>query len=208
RRSRTFALQVGPHLYVLKLRRSVAVAAAVAVAIAMAAPIEPVVDPHLQGLDISVRHKESVSGEALEPTRSNKCPVIQPQETILQLCRPIGRESPLDARAHEEAAVAVVGGGDCCAGCQICDREVLVSDPSASGLVIQQPGDIRHGEPSSHGRDPSIVGSHLDSSSPRNEYGTGVVVIRGPIELGLNSQNSVADLPVVPELASPDEYAV
>src|SRR5262249_34739426 len=34
------------------------------------------------------------------------------------------------------------------------------------------------------------------------------VIIRSPIEVGFNSENSVADLPVVPDLASPDEYAV
>ena len=64
------------------------------------------------------------------------------------------------------------------------------------------------GRTAQKGCDPSIIGSHLDSSGTRNEYGTGVVVIRSSIELGFNSENSVADLPVVPELASPDEHAV
>ena len=63
-----------------KLRRSVAVA--IAIAIAIAAPIETVVDPHLHHLDVAVPHKESVSREALEPKRSNKCPVVQPQKVI------------------------------------------------------------------------------------------------------------------------------
>src|SRR6266581_4467799 len=85
-----------------KLRRSVAVA--------VAAPIETVVDPHLHHLDVAVPHKESVSG--LEPKRSNKCPVVQPQKVILHLRRPIGQESPLDARAHQPAAIAVARGGD------------------------------------------------------------------------------------------------
>src|SRR5262249_52228675 len=58
------------------------------------------------------------------------------------------------------------------------------------------------------GCDRSIVRSHLDSSGARNEYGAGVVVICSSIELGFNSQNEVVYLPVVPELASPDEYAV
>src|SRR6266567_3259961 len=49
-----------------KLRRSVAVA--------VAAPIETVVDAHLHHLDVAVPHKESISGEPLEPKRSNKCP--------------------------------------------------------------------------------------------------------------------------------------
>src|SRR5262249_56987600 len=80
--------------------------------------------------------------------------------------------------------------------------------PTAAGLAIEEPGAIRPAKPRSQGRDPSIVRGHLDGSDPRNEYGTGVVVICSPIEVGFNSQNGVADLPVVPELASPDEYAV
>jgi len=39
-----------------------------------------VVDPHLHHLDVAVPHKESVSRETLEPKRSNKCPVVQPQK--------------------------------------------------------------------------------------------------------------------------------
>src|SRR5262249_15784109 len=58
-------------------------------------------------------------------------------------------------------------------------------------------------EARSQGRDPPIVKSHLESSD-----GESVVIIRSPIEVGFNSENSVADLPVVPELDSPDEYAV
>src|SRR5215831_11264462 len=80
--------------------------------ITIAAPIETVVDPHLHHLDVAVPHKESVSREPLEPKRSNECPVVQPQKVILHLRRPIGQESPLDARAHQPAAIAVVGGGD------------------------------------------------------------------------------------------------
>src|SRR5215471_6986667 len=111
-------------------------------------------------------------------------------------------------RPQPAAVGVVVGGGDRCAGRQIVDGEVVIADPTAAGLAIKEPGAIRHAEPRSQGRDPSIVGSHLDSSGTRNEYGTGVVVIRSPVDVPFNSENSVADLPVVPELASPDEYAV
>jgi len=102
------------------------------------------------------------------------------------------------------------GGPPRCApsGCQIGDSKVVAADPTAAGLAIEEPGAIRPAKPRSQGRDPSIVRGHLDGSDPRNEYGTGVVVICSPIEVGFNSQNGVADLPVVPELASPDEYAV
>src|SRR5258708_28658982 len=96
----------------------------VAVTVAVAAPVEAVVDPHLNHLNVAVPLKESISGEALEPKRSNKCPVVQPQEVILHLRRPIGGESPLDARAKQPAAIAVVGGGDLCAACQIWHSEV------------------------------------------------------------------------------------
>jgi hypothetical protein len=44
------------------------------------------------------------------------------------------------------------------------DGEVVVADPTAAGLAIKEPVAIRHAEPRSQGRDPSIVGSHLDSS--------------------------------------------
>src|SRR5262249_22928628 len=79
---------------------------------------------------------------------------------------------------------------------------------TAAGLAVKEPGAIRHAEAGSHGRDPSIVGSHLDGTDRRNDDGPSVIVVRDPIELGFNSENSVADLPVVPDLASSDEYAV
>ena len=88
------------------------------------------------------------------------------------------------------------------------DRETVIADPTAAGLAIKEPGAIRHTEPRSQGRDPSIVGSHLDSPGTRNEYGSAVVVVRSPIDVPFNSENSVTDLPVVPDLASSDEYAV
>src|SRR4029450_10692492 len=115
------------------------------------------------------------------------------------------------ARAHQPAAVSiVVGCGDRGAGCQIGDGEVVVADPTDAGLAIKEPRAIGgHAEPRSQGRDPSIVGSHLDTSDRRNEYGTGVVVIRSPMEVRFKSENEIgADLPVEPELASPDEYPV
>src|SRR5262249_198090 len=73
---------------------------ALAIAIAIAPPIQTVVDPHFHHLDVAGPHKESVSREALEPKRSSKCTVVQPQKVVLHLRRPIGQESPLDARAH------------------------------------------------------------------------------------------------------------
>src|SRR5262249_19436564 len=191
----------GSATLVQKFRRSVAVAA----------PIEQVVDPHLHHLNVAVALGESVAGEEWgDPSRNNKGPIIQPKIIILDLCRPIGRESPLDARAHQPAAAVgvVVGGGDRCAGRQIVDGEVVVADPTAAGLAIKEPVAIRHPQPRSQGRDPSIVGSHLDSSDRRNKYGTSVIVVRSPVDVPFNSENEVADLPVEPELTSSDEYAV
>src|SRR5262249_30964027 len=172
--------------------------------------IEQVVDPHLHHLNVAVALGESVAGEESgDPSRNDKCPIIQPKIIILDLRRPIGRESPLDARTHQPTAVGVVvGGGDRCAGRQIVDGEVVVADPTAAGLAIKEPGAIRHAEPRSQGRDPSIVGSHLDSSERRNKYGTSVIVGRSPVDVPFQSENEVADLPVEPELASSDEYAV
>src|SRR5262249_43284445 len=194
------ASSFGQLLQNLRRRRSVAIAA----------PIEQVVDPHLHHLNVAVALGESVAGEESgDPSRNNKCPIIQPKIIILDLRRPIGCESPLNARAHQPAAVGVVvGGGDRCASRQIVDGEVVVADPTAAGLAIKEPVAIRHAEPRSQGRDPSIVGSHLDSSKRRNKYGTSVIVVRSPVDVPFKSENEVADLPVEPELASSDEYAV
>src|SRR6516162_5540315 len=98
-----------------------------------------------------------------DPSRNDKCPIIQPKIIILDLRRPIGRESPLDARAYQPAAISVVvGGGDRCTSRQIGDGEVVAADPTAAGLAIKEPVAIGHTEPGSQGRDPSIVGSQLD----------------------------------------------
>ena len=63
-----------------RLSRSAAVAGAGAVpgagAVAIAAPIEPVVDPHLHHLDVAVPLDESVSGKESESSRSKKSPVV------------------------------------------------------------------------------------------------------------------------------------
>src|SRR5262245_55329428 len=83
------------------------------------------------------------------------------------------------------------------------DSAVFVADPAGVRLALKGAGAVRQAEPRSQGRDPSIVRSHLDGSD-----GASVVIIRSPIEVGFNSENSVADLPIVPDLASPDEYAV
>src|SRR5215475_1967828 len=57
-------------------------------------------------------------------------------------------------------------------------------------------------------RVPMVAQIHLDRSKGESVDGKSVVIIRSPIEVGFNSENSVADLPVVPELGSPDEHAV
>jgi hypothetical protein len=78
--------------------------------VTVAVPIEPVVDPHLHHLDVAVVLSE-LSGEEWGASRNSKCPIVQPQITIFDLRRPIGRESPFDARAQQPAAVGVVVGG-------------------------------------------------------------------------------------------------
>src|SRR5690348_14786534 len=95
------------------------------------AVIEQVVDPHLHHLNAAVALGKSVAGEERGPGRNSKCPIVQPKIIILDLRRPIGQEGPLDARAHQPAAVGVVvGGGDRCA-----DGEVVAADPTATGLA-------------------------------------------------------------------------
>jgi len=170
--------------------------------------IEQVVDPHLHHLNAAVALGESIASEERGPGRNGKCPIAQPKIIILDLRRPIGQEGPLDARTYQPAAVGVVvGGGDRCTSRRIGDGEVVAADPTATGLAIKEPVAIGHAEPGSQGRDPTIVGS-LDSSDRRKKYGTGIVIIRNPIEVPFKSQNKVADLPVEPELASSNECAV
>src|SRR5262249_34281926 len=171
--------------------------------------IEQVVDPHLHHLNAAVALGESVAGEERRPGRNGKCPIAQPKIIILDLRRPIGQEGPLDARTHQPAAVGVVvvGGGDRCTRRRIWGGSVVAGDPNAPGLAIKEPVAIGHAEPGSQGRDPIIVGS-LDSSDRRKKYGTGIVIIRNPIEVPFKSENEVADLPVEPELASSNECAV
>src|SRR5436190_8449970 len=118
-------------------------------------------------------------------------------------------QSPLDACAHQPTAVGIiVGDAEGRTGRQMCDGKILVADPTATSLTVKEPIAIRQAKAGSHGCDPSIVGTHLDWAEGRDEHGANVVIISNPIEVGLNSENSVADLPVVPNLASPDEYTV
>src|SRR5215471_12998075 len=109
------------------------------------APIEQVVDPHLHHLNVAVALGESVAGEESGPSRDSKCPIVQPKIIILDLRRPIGRESPFDAHAYQPAAVGVVAqGGDRSAGRHISDGEVAVADPTATALAIKEQVVIRH----------------------------------------------------------------
>ena len=50
----------------------------VATAIAIAAPIEPVVDPRLDHLNVAVALSESVAREERGASRNGKCPIVQP----------------------------------------------------------------------------------------------------------------------------------
>src|SRR5262249_12126529 len=89
----------GQLLQNLRRRRSVAIAAPTAQAAA----------PDLHQLNVAVALGESVAGEESgDPSRNDKCPINQPKIIILDLRRPIGRESPLDARAPQPAAVGLV----------------------------------------------------------------------------------------------------
>src|SRR5262249_31359321 len=109
--------------FYLKLRRSIP------------APIEQVVDPHLHHLDVSVADGENVVGEEWRSSRSSKCLAAQSQIIVLELRRPVVRESPLDARAHQPTAVGVpVGASDRCTGRHVSDGEVVVAYPTAADL--------------------------------------------------------------------------
>ena len=107
----------------------------------------------------------------------------------------------MPAPTRPAAVGVVVEGADRCNSPRIGDGEVVAADPTATGLAIKEPVAIGHAEPGSQGRDPTIVGS-LDSSDRRKKYGTGIVIIRNPIEVPFNSENEVANLPVEPELAA------
>jgi hypothetical protein len=175
-------------------------------------PTEFIVDPELRHLDVAVAAGESIAGE--DDARTSKCLATQAQKIVLDLRRPIVRESPLDAPAHQPAAVGVVvvvvvGAADRCAGRDVGDGEAVAANPAAASLAVDEPSVKCHAKPTSHRRDPSIIGRLLESSNARNNNpSTRIIVVRSPVEVPFHAENVVAELVVEPDLAAADEYAV
>src|SRR5262249_10632350 len=98
--------------------------------------------------------------------------------------------------------------GDPCVRHRIGDGEVVEAGPTAAGLAIKQPIVVRDAEPASQGRDPPVVGSHLDRSKGwANTSGARAVGGVNPIDVRFNAKNETAELIVESELASRDECA-
>ena len=99
--------------------------------------------------------------------------------------------------------------GDRCARHRIGDGEVVAADPTAAGLGIKQPSVVCDAEPASQGRDPPVVGSHLDRSKGwANNSRTRTVGGCNPIDVRFNAKDEIAELIVESELASCDECAL
>src|SRR5215813_5164206 len=118
--------------------------------------------------------------------------------------------APIRPPARQPTAIGVVSeAGDPCARHRIGDGEVVGADPSAAGLAIKQPGVVGDAEPASQGRDPPVVGSHLDRSKGwANNSGARTVGGRNAVEVPFNTENEIAELIVESELASSDECAL
>src|SRR4029077_19962457 len=75
-------------------------------------------------------------------------------------------------------------------------------------FAIKQPSVVRDAEPARHGRDPPIVGNHLDRSKGwANNSRARTVGSRNAIEVRFNAKNEIPKLIVKSELASADECA-
>jgi hypothetical protein len=57
---------------------------------------------------------------------------------VLELCRPIVRESPFEAAANQPSAVGgAARAGERCASCQIGDGEAIGTDPTAASFGVE-----------------------------------------------------------------------
>src|SRR5262245_60931276 len=160
--------------------------------------IEEIIDSNLQRLDVRVVDGETVAGE--EPSAWNsECPAVQSEIIILELRRPIRRESPFDAHTHQPAAIGVVAvGSERCTGRHVGDDEVVGADPTTAGFAIKEQVITRHAESGSHGCDPPVARSHLDYSidARNNNPVPRIVVVPSPVEVRFNAENDVAELVV------------
>src|SRR5262249_29837911 len=74
-------------------------------------PTKPIVESHLQHLNVAIAAGESIARDQ-ESWRDDKCPVLQPQEVVLNLRRPTWCKSPFNTRTEQPAAGSVVEAGD------------------------------------------------------------------------------------------------
>jgi len=70
-------------------------------------PIEQVVDPNRQRLDVAIGGGDNVAANDGCSNRHREGLVVQTQEIVLDFGRPVGRKSPFDARSRQPATVAV-----------------------------------------------------------------------------------------------------
>ena len=71
------------------------------------------------------------------------------------------------------------------------------ADPTTAGLPVEQHAVIGQAEPSRYGRNPPVVGGHLDRSDARNNNAYScVVVVRGPVKVPFHADHEVAELVV------------
>src|SRR6516165_7164300 len=80
------------------------------------APVEQVVEPNFEHLDIAVAGGERIAGKERGRGRNHEGPVAQPEIVVFQLHRPIVCEGVFETSADQPTAGAPAAVGGECAG--------------------------------------------------------------------------------------------
>ena len=179
-------------------------------------PVEQVVDTNFDHLDIAIVGGERIAGKERGLGRNHESSVAQAEIVVLEFHRPIVPERIFEASAHQPAAgvVAAVGeGGECTAGerharREVGDGQVVVAEPAAAGLAVQQPVIDGPAEAGSHCRDPAIVVVDHDGSGRNDNTDVVVVIVACPVEVPFSADDELADLVIAADLSAADESAV
>ena len=104
---------------------------------------------------------EPIAGKERGGGRNDEGPVAQPEIIVFQPHRPILRERPFVPSAEQPADVVAAIGGEVTAGerhtCRdVGDGPVVIADPAAAGLAVEQPVIDGIAEAGSNCRDPVI----------------------------------------------------
>jgi hypothetical protein len=179
------------------------------------APVEEIIDTNFHHLDIAIVGGERIACKERGPGRNDESPVAQSEIVVFELHRPIVRERIFEASAYQPTAGAVAAVGEtertagerhACRG--VGDGEVVVADPAAADLAVEQPVVDRPAEAGSQCRDPAIVVGDHNVPNARNEDTSAIVVVGDPVEVPFAADDELADLVIAADLPAADECAV